>query len=397
MPDFLYFSKQENRYDVNLMRTRRHAVTFDSLQDLHVEKASGIYDRKAFQRNIAAGRFSIDGLSARLLLNNSFHVCAMNLVSLAGSWNVFNVVGKSYCTFRFDERILQKHSLSSIFNAVDFWTPPRRSAFHWNYEERVALKEHRRFRFDSRNLAGRGKSSFAYRVLISQRSNVPFYWNVIPCEFRAKAFLFFDGIFRETAMIPLRKQALVRSGWRIMTRNILTNEETELGFIDANDENKSLEDVFLPDGDYEIFVLTSSLFWNDTSDRNILQLAVRPDSEILPLPMIYNLRSSVSQGIATIEWSANPSDVNDCVFGLWFASESPVDTKRPPDKTLWYYPAQSEYKTTFQQNAPASLAIAVLRTGNELERGKVHELFLDWSNAPPHAPDDVVVINPQKL
>ena len=31
-----------------------------------------------------------------------------------------------------------------------------------------------------------------------------------------------------------------------------------------------------------------------------------------------------------------------------------------------------------------------MRNGDEL--GKVHELYLDWSNVPPHRPDDVLVL-----
>ncbi|GHT14336.1 hypothetical protein FACS1894170_11250 [Planctomycetales bacterium] len=114
--------------------------------------------------------------------------------------------------------------------------------------------------------------------------------------------------------------------------------------------------------------------------------------------MIYNLRSSVSQGLTTIQWSANQSGIDDCVFGLWYSSESPVDINRPPDETVWYFPTQSEYIATFQQRDKTYLAVAAIRTGNtgtgnESELGNIHELFLDWNNIPPHSPDDVMVFD----
>ena len=190
-----------------------------------------------------------------------------------------------------------------------------------------------------------------------------------------------------------RHWSVVKPGWRIVARNIVTGESFELGFIDTDAENPVLEGIFLPDGDYEITVLTSSLFWKDCIDREIRTISTRPGEEITPLPTIYNLRSAVLEGVSTIRWSANQSELDDCVFGVWYDSQSPVDINRPPDATVWYYSSQTEYATTFSQNAPAHVAVAAMRTGNEPETGKVHELYLDWSNVPPRCPDDVVVLN----
>ncbi len=53
----------------------------------------------------------------------------------------------------------------------------------------------------------------------------------------------------------------------------------------------------------------------------------------------------------------------------------------------------TEYQTTFEQHAPAWVAVAAIKPGNEMEKGKIHELYLDWSNTPPRAPDDVLVLN----
>jgi hypothetical protein len=188
--------------------------------------------------------------------------------------------------------------------------------------------------------------------------------------------------------------ALVRSCWRIIAQNIRIEEIIDLGFIDTDSNDHSLTNIELPDGDYEIFVLTSSLFWKDCRDRNIRMISVRPDTEILPLPVIYNVRSSISQGITVIEWSANQIDVDDCYFVLWYSSEISIDHTSPPDETMLYLPSQTEYRTTFQQNIPAFVTIAAMRTGNEPEYGTLHELFLDWNTTPPYAPHDVLVLNP---
>ncbi len=153
-----------------------------------------------------------------------------------------------------------------------------------------------------------------------------------------------------------------------------------------------MENIAFPDGEYEISVLTSLLFWKDTSDLNVRTIVVGPDAEISPLPTIYNLRSSVQRGTTIIQWSAAKSEVEDCLFGVWYSSESPVDTNRSPDTTVWYSSAMTEYQTSFEQNAPAYVAVAAVRPGNEMEKGKAHELYLDWSNITPRAPNDVMVL-----
>ena len=186
-------------------------------------------------------------------------------------------------------------------------------------------------------------------------------------------------------------RSLVKPGWKIVAKNIETGESFDLGFIEA--DNPILEDVFLPDGDYEISVLTSSLFWKDCLDRTVRTISIRPDSEVTPLPTIYNLRSAVLNGVTTIRWSANHSETTDCVFGVWYSSDSPVDTNRPPDATIGYYSSQTEYVTIFYQNAPAFVAVAAIRRGDEPAIGNVHELPLDWSDVPPRRPDDVVLLD----
>jgi hypothetical protein len=168
-----------------------------------------------------------------------------------------------------------------------------------------------------------------------------------------------------------------------------------LGFIDTDFIEHSLTGIELPEGDYEIFVLTSSLFWKDCQDRNIRMLTIRDGKEVDALPNIYNLRSSISQGITVIEWSANQNETaDDCLFCLWYSPDTSIDVTRPPDEMVWSVPLQTEYRTTFQQNAPAYLTIAARRQGDEPEYGTVHQLFLEWSTITPYAPKDIIVLNP---
>jgi hypothetical protein len=240
--------------------------------------------------------------------------------------------------------------------------PTQTATLKWKSERKTYATETIRFRNNYNNLV---TSSIGYR----------YDWKTIVIG----------------AALRYQHRSMVPAGWRIVAKNIETGESFDIGFIDT--ENPVLEDVFLPDGDYEISVLTSSLFWRDCLDRTVRTISVRPGEEVTPLPTIYNLRSAVMNGVTTIRWSANRSELDDCVFGVWYDSQSPVNAIQPPDVTVVYYVSKTEYAASFHQNAPAWVAIAAIRTGDEPEIGKVHELYLDWSNVPPRRPDDVVILN----
>jgi hypothetical protein len=250
-----------------------------------------------------------------------------------------------------------------------------------------------------------GRFPARFRIDKSASSCLPVRFDVLPQEFLAFLHNRFDSNGRGLTLHPARKQAFVRPGWRIVVKNILTNEILDLGFIDQRADAGprlpsacepstpvgSLTDINLPDGEYEVSVLTSSLFWKDASDFDIRLLTIKSGEEVSSLPAIYNLRSSISQGETTIRWSAGKSDSDDCVFGIWYASTSPVPADGPPTETVWYFSELTEYQTSFQQVAPCYVAIAAMKPGNEPEFGKIHELWLDWKSTPPRAPDDVII------
>ncbi|MCL2120303.1 MAG: hypothetical protein FWH27_17945, partial [Planctomycetaceae bacterium] len=69
----------------------------------------------------------------------------------------------------------------------------------------------------------------------------------------------FDAIADVLAALPMHKQAFVKPGWYIIIRNTETNEQRDLGFIAFDATERAIKDVDLPDGDYEITLLYSSL------------------------------------------------------------------------------------------------------------------------------------------
>lgn len=256
-----------------------------------------------------------------------------------------------------------EHAESSLTETIAFYRLPiQYTSLQWQSGRKTYSTAMVRFRNDYKNYI---------TSLISYR----FDWKTM-----------YETVFR------YRHRSLVQGGWRIVAKNLETEQSLELGFINEDDPTRTLENVVLPDGNYEISVLTSSLYWKDTRDNNIRTISIRQDEEISPLPVIHNLRSSVSLGERTILWSASVGELDECLFGIWYSSESPVDTNRPPDATVWYSSFMTEYQTSFDQNAPAYVAVAALRPGNESEKGKVHELYLHWESTPPRAPEDVIVL-----
>ncbi len=393
MADYKYFESLSNRYDLNLLRRSGETFPFDTVADLRYECWPFQHDLKSFQFYSILSLLDSDSYSGSQHFNGLFDIRGMQFESIPQTFEADSYRCGASFSFAYDFFIWQKNGIPQIFDAVDAWGVQRRTRFRWKHDLIVAVRTGFLFHFDSLLVLNPAtKFRFRYDILKLYRERVPIRWDLIPCDFLAKQNILFDANRQEFAGLPIYRQSLVRPGWRILARNLFTEEMTELGFISADAGNPVLEDVFLPDGEYEISVLTSSLFWKDAADTSIRTIVVGSDSEISPLPTIYNIRSAVQNGVTNIQWSAAKSEVEDCLFGVWYSSESPVDTDRPPDATVWYSPFMTEYQTSFEQHAPAYAAVAALRPGNETEKGKVHELYLDWSSIPPRAPDDVVVL-----
>jgi hypothetical protein len=201
----------------------------------------------------------------------------------------------------------------------------------------------------------------------------------------------FDTSGSEITSVPMSRQAFVKPGWRILIRNAETNTKRELGFIEQNAVEKSIKDVDLLDGDYEITLLYSSLFWKDAIDRVVRNVTIRSDEEpVLGLPPVLNLVSQVNDGITRISWASNSDDFEDCEFGLWFSENPPVVTFREPDQTVAYTASDVEYGVNITQSVPLWCVVMAVK-GNM--RGPASEIYLDWSNGLPRRPDDQVAFD----
>jgi hypothetical protein len=332
MPVCTYFTSLNNRFDMKRIVNAREILRFDSILDRRMELFAGRHDCRSRQRHRKPSLFACVNYTGAILVKSHFDIRGKQRITLRGLLDAFNISCVERCVFLYEQMVC--------------------------HESKTIL------RFD-----------------------------VIPCEYLAKQTFGWDRRKREFALHDFTWQSFVRPGWRVSARNIATDELHDLGFIDADSTERSLNNILLPDGEYEISVLTSSLFWKDCFDRTIRTISIWPGVAVSPLPLVYNLRSSIGEGMTTIRWSANPSEVADCVFGVWYAPDSPVDVSRPPDNTIWYSNTMTEYQTSFLQNAPAYVAVAPIRTGNQTETGIVRELYLDWSNTPPRAPDDVMLLD----
>ncbi|MCL2349312.1 MAG: hypothetical protein FWC50_13765 [Planctomycetaceae bacterium] len=406
MPPYQYFASSSQRFHSRSEQRADNLIRFESILSPRILIANVQYHCRSVQRQDMTNRFQSWNHPALFVAKGLYNHCGIKQVSvsaLLGSVNFSTIY--QYC-YRHELRILGRVTIHSFFNGIDDWVAPRLTGWAWSHNALMSQREKFAVRFDIEGNDYQTRFAWRFNQRRNERHQLPVCWNIIPCEFLAKQHIRWDAWKQEFAMHAFAWQSLVRPGWRVLARNIETDKSHDLGFIDqlavgsqsaSPSQNPasvgSLDNIFLPDGEYEISVLTSSLFWKDCFDRTIRTISVRPNAPVSPLPVVYNLRSSVGEGMTTIRWSANQSEVADCVFGVWYSPDSPVDIARPPDNTIWYSNTMTEYQTSFQQNAPAYVAVAPIRTGNQSETGLVKELYLDWSNVPPRTPDDVMILD----
>ena len=387
------------KFDAAALRKDAVPARYDALAFRRNEQAILAHlDVRSLLPGIGVNRYdSFRVGSIPYLMNGRFNAASKQSGLIRNRLEIFRIdKTRSFCSCLFDARALQCFDLRNRWDSgVDY--PIGVGRFTFTYDSRWAYRSKTANRFQI-------FCDYIARICYC-RSPARFYSikpanDTLPVRFDAALPILtacycnrFDTNGRRLYLHPARKQAFVRPGWRIVAKNISTGEFLDLGFIDAESENRALEGIFLPDGDYEVSVLTSSLFWKDASDFETRLLSIRPGEEVTPLPTIYNLRSSVSQGETTIYWSAGYSDLEDCVFGVWYSPTSPVPTDGPPSATVWYFSEMTEYQTSFKQSAPSYAAIAAMKPGNDPEVGKIHELFLDWKSTLPRPPDDVIVID----
>ena len=222
----------------------------------------------------------------------------------------------------------------------------------------------------------------ANTAFFEKLSNV---FDIMPGYQRVMALGRFGSSGGVLSALPIHKQVFVKPGWRVLVRNVETNMQRDLGFIEFDATEKTISDVELADGDYEITLLYSSLFWQNVIDRVVRNVTIRSGEDpTLGLPPILNLRGEVENGVTRILWDSE-TGFDDCTFGLWFAESPPVVVMREPDQIVEYMASELEYRVNLTQTQPMWCMVMAVK-GNM--RGPASEIFLDWSNDSPRRPDD---------
>ncbi len=364
---------------------------------LKTAKVSNLFDLRSFRRLSLYNRFS----AVRFFGNAGFAVpnrFVVRSVAFSGVPSRFSILGRhenvANFALHYDASQYAFCFHKDWFDAIRYHPDPNTGfAFRFDSSWQYQWKQNNRFHVISDNVfAVRfGKIPTRFDIWKSQGNLFPIRFGAGIVEYEAVLPSRFDIITPILAGTPLHRQAFVPPRWRILAKNIASGETHDLGFLTP--EQNSLENVLLPDGEYEISVLTSSLFWKDATDFDVRLISIHPGEEISPLPTIYNLRSSIFNGETTIYWSANRSEVSDCFFGIWDSSASPVPTDGQPSETVCYSPEMMEYQTSFRQNAPCYVAVAAMRTGDINKIGPAKELLLDWKSTPPRCPDDIMILD----
>jgi hypothetical protein len=191
----------------------------------------------------------------------------------------------------------------------------------------------------------------------------------------------------QTAAVPVRSDAFVQAGWRLVARKASTGEELDLGFVPAGNDaaGGTLVDVALPDGDWQIEPRPAEWFWTDCRGRAASSVSIR-DGHILHagLPAILNLRGEIVNQRRVVRWEIAAELLPQAFqFGIWTGATSPVDTTGQPLATVPFSAGRGSYLHAFTQSAPLHLAVAAFDAEG---MGPEAEIFLDWASAPPASP-----------
>jgi len=133
-------------------------------------------------------------------------------------------------------------------------------------------------------------------------------------------------------------EAWARLGYRCVARNVATDVETDLGFIDADASPLQLAGLALADGTYDIIFYAAGYWWEDTRQIQVYRVTITggaPPANPQP-PFVANGDYELADGEVVLSWdyldqlgAADPDD-----FALWFGVASPVDTSGDPDDTV---------------------------------------------------------------
>jgi hypothetical protein len=187
--------------------------------------------------------------------------------------------------------------------------------------------------------------------------------------------------------VPVRHDAFIPAGWRLIARNPATGENLDLGFVPANPDGSggAVVDVALPDGDWQIEPRPAEWFWTDCMGRASTSVSIR-DGRILHagLPAILNLRGEILNQRRVVRWEIAAELLPQSFqFGIWAGTASPVDATGQPLAAVPFAAGRGSYFYAFAQAAPIHLVVAAMAAG---ARGPEAGIFLDWRTAAPASP-----------
>ena len=188
-------------------------------------------------------------------------------------------------------------------------------------------------------------------------------------------------------LVSAQHHAMVPPGWHVYARNTATGAETLLGFISQAAVTPELVDVALGDGTWEIEARPAEFFWDECRTRRVTTVVIA-GGEVFSsgLPVIQDLRATVTSGTAYIRWRvAGSYSAGAFRFGLWFSATSPVSTAGAPDASKSYIVGQGDYLALRMQADAEFVAVAAY---TDLAQGPSAELELPWSSSPPISPPD---------
>lgn len=197
------------------------------------------------------------------------------------------------------------------------------------------------------------------------------------------------------AVNRIRHNAYVLPGWNLVARNAETDELVSLGFIAADADPMTLEDVTLADGVWEIEARPAEWFWDSCRGRKVVTLiAGEEDEEEEPLqglPAIQNLHREIISFQSVIKWKVGTEyEPQSFKFGLWFSPTSPVDTSGDPDVETSYFSGIGDYEYTHAQAAAEYVAVAAF---TDEAVGLVAEIELPWEAVAPTSPTNQFATN----
>jgi hypothetical protein len=372
------------------IQTKNVSDSINIQPQLHV---TGLYNNHAQNRTTQNVPFDSISLIAKTKYQFKYEHRPRQNTLIPTSFTAINkIVGKTKFAFTFDNIFFRLVKIVNRYDAIDSWTPIRKTQLSWRLNSVLYSQAKTQITFQATNTTPIVITPTRFNINRYQEQKLLLNWNSIQNSLATQT-IHWDSNKKEFATIPLSHQSLVRSGWRVVARNIANNEQKELGFIDTDAPTRSLTNIKLPNGDYEIKVLTSSNFWQDTQSKNIYNIILQDNKELQPQPTIYNLRSSIIQGTTKIEWSSTKATANDYKFACWYSPETPVDTTRPPDPTIQYNPTKTEYETKIKQTKPTNLAITTIQTNKPQEQKNIQYLTLNWNNTKPETPNDIIILN----